>query len=267
MSLVDFVPGLKEVVKKEAEKELPDKPSKICLWYYDEGSRQWVKTDKCFSRSVVTSWLQKSIRRGNWQQAAIAAWILVQNEPWYFWHRIRIIAVEDCTGSPEMLGIVYGLQREFETRTGYKISKDELRRLGRIVDIVCAASDDRELCDKLHEYVNSLTGYSSPMLNWEGLGIAVYAAILLARARKGRIGFGFAEAVNEYLNRKKAGRTDEELDRWFEELFRVPDVVYDVHVKGKAGVSWFESSKVFGDVDEEYARFRKEVWEKVFKDD
>jgi len=265
VSLAEFVPELKKVrTGSTGGEEKLAKGSEICLWL--PGKKGWFKTKYCYKRSVVTSWLQKAIRRGDWIRAAWAGLILGQNEPWYFWHRARIIAVEDCLGSPELFGLVYGMMREFEALTGYRMSKEDKRQLLKLVDLVCASTGDADLCDGLHEYVNNLTGFKGPVKNWDALRLIVAVSVLLARAKHDRSSDAFLDLITEIVNRLSDGRVDEDNEavRWLEELSRPPEYVFDMHVLGKAArVSWVESSRTVNNT-EEYEEFRG-LWERLYR--
>ena len=149
-SLVEFVPELKNILKDEEKEEKIDMSKKICLYVPGTGE----KTDVCYSKSVVTSWLQKSIRRGNWKQAAMAAMILAENEPWYFWHRMRIIAIEDLLDI-QLFGALYGMQKEFEAICGKKkpCTQWDAVRLAIAAAIVAAERQKDRRADEMIELV------------------------------------------------------------------------------------------------------------------
>ena len=218
-SLVEFVPELKNILKDEEKEEKIDMSKKICLYVPGTGE----KTDVCYSKSVVTSWLQKSIRRGNWKQAAMAAMILAENEPWYFWHRMRIIAIEDCL-NPQAFTVLYGMQKEFEAICGKKkpCTQWDAVRLAVAAAIWLAEMPKDRRADELMEFV---------------------------------------AAVNKMKKDEK--EISEDAEKLWKEMTEVPGYVYDTHVvKSKDWRSWYEYGSETENRKPEYADWR-EKWKRL----
>lgn len=200
--------------------------SKLCTFHVVL-RREAVKTDVVMEKPIVTTSLQKAIRRGDWKRAALYAVLLSQCDSWYFWRRLRVIALEDLLLPPAFTAL-YGLQREYEAECA-----SSKKRYG-----VCAS--------------------------WDGQRVAIAAAIWLADGapqgpRKDRRADAFMEM---YTVAYEACVRKGVCDVWDEikKLFEPPEEWLDVHVKKWKGErSWVEEGAVVdGPVSDEHIVFEGE---------
>lgn len=87
----------------------------------------------------MSSLLQKSIRRGDFEKAGFAAYQLIGKFRKYLWKRLLVISAEDCYGiiTKEIIGL--------------KLADDETGRDGTIfaakaITLLCAARKNRDAC-------------------------------------------------------------------------------------------------------------------------
>jgi replication-associated recombination protein RarA len=114
-----------------------------------------VKTFNGFQADHVISALQKEIRRGNTENAALLAYEMILTSPAledYLWHRLKVISVEDI-GFGETLAPVL-IQSLFEMTSACDRSTSE-RKLYAIhaVRYLCACQKDRS-SDEMINWIN-----------------------------------------------------------------------------------------------------------------
>lgn len=88
------------------------------------------------------SCLQKSVRRGHWQSALIAADALLAVDPRYCWRRLKVIALEDVgLAAPVECALVLQAVRD----SNFRRKLGERRCLAALVDGLATAVKDRSL--------------------------------------------------------------------------------------------------------------------------
>lgn len=98
-----------------------------------------LRTKSGYDFYEMSSLLQKSIRRGNYQGAGFAAKELIDSYRKYLWKRLLIISAEDCYGiiTKEIVGL--------------KLADDETGRteyifVAKAITLLCAARKNRDAC-------------------------------------------------------------------------------------------------------------------------
>ena len=114
-----------------------------------------VKTFHGFQADHVISALQKEIRRGNTENAALLAYEMIVTSPAledYLWHRLKVISVEDI-GFGELLAPVM-IQSLFEMTSACERSVGE-RKLYAVhaVRYLCRCNKDRST-DEMINWIN-----------------------------------------------------------------------------------------------------------------
>lgn len=114
-----------------------------------------VKTLHGFQADHVISALQKEIRRGNTENAALLAYEMIVTSPAledYLWHRLKVISVEDI-GFGELLAPVF-VQNLFEMTSACERAVGE-RKLFAIhaVRYLCQCKKDRST-DEMASWIN-----------------------------------------------------------------------------------------------------------------
>jgi replication-associated recombination protein RarA len=141
-----------------------------------------VKTFHGFQADHVISALQKEIRRGNTENAALLAYEMIITSPAledYLWHRLKVISVEDI-GFGELLAPVF-IQSLFEMASACARAVGE-RKLYAIhaVRYLCQCKKDRSTdeminwinhASKLNNVIPTIPDYALDMHTAEGKNI------------------------------------------------------------------------------------------------
>lgn len=146
-----------------------------------------VRTYHDFAADQVISALQKEIRRGNTENAALLAYEMILSSPAmedYLWHRLQVISVEDVGfGAPMAPVVIYALHqmvRGFDRAVGE-------RRLFAIhaVRYLCQAPKDRSSDEMINWLTRAVAGgEAAPVIPDYALDMHTAAGQEMGRGRR-----------------------------------------------------------------------------------
>jgi len=112
-----------------------------------------VKTYHGFNADHVISALQKEVRRGNTENAALLAYEMILTSPSledYLWHRLKVMSVEDIGFGDVMAPVIVNAIHQFVKESDRSIGERKLFAV-HVIRYLCACKKDRS---------------SDEMINW-----------------------------------------------------------------------------------------------------
>jgi replication-associated recombination protein RarA len=114
-----------------------------------------VKTFNGFQADHVISALQKEIRRGNAENAALLAYEMILTSPAledYLWHRLKVIAVEDIGFGEPLAPVLIQSLFEMTSACDYNVGERKLYAI-HAVRYLCMCKKDRS-SDEMINWIN-----------------------------------------------------------------------------------------------------------------
>ena len=126
-----------------------------------------VKTYHGFAADHVISALQKEIRRGHAENAALLAYEMILTSPAleeYMWYRLKVISVEDIGFGDPMAPVLVQSLYEMTSACDHSVGERKLYAI-HAVRYLCACQKDRSSDEMINWIINSVeSGESLPVI-------------------------------------------------------------------------------------------------------
>ncbi len=126
-----------------------------------------VKTYHGFAADHVISALQKEIRRGHTENAALLAYEMILTSPAmeeYMWYRLKVISVEDIGFGDPMAPVLVQSLYEMTSACDHSVGERKLYAI-HAVRYLCACQKDRSSDEMINWIINSVeSGESLPVI-------------------------------------------------------------------------------------------------------
>ena len=126
-----------------------------------------VKTYHGFAADHVISALQKEIRRGHTENAALLAYEMILTSPAmeeYMWYRLKVISVEDIGFGDPMAPVLMQSLYEMTSACDHSVGERKLYAI-HAVRYLCACQKDRSSDEMINWIINSVeSGESLPVI-------------------------------------------------------------------------------------------------------